>query len=49
MDTSQLIARMGEAVCHAIEAGDIVYMYTASGDRTNEFFLLAIQSGLLVP
>jgi len=46
MDTSQLLARTSEAVGHAIESGDIVDMYTASGDLTDEFLLLAIQSGL---
>ena len=46
MGTSQLLARTSEAVCHAIESGDIVYIYTASGDLTDERLLLAIQSGL---
>ncbi len=46
MGTSQLLARTSAAVCHAIESGDIVYIYTASGDLTDECLLLAIQSGL---
>ena len=33
MDTIKLIARNSEAVRHAIEQGDIVYMETASEER----------------
>ena len=49
MDTSQLLARTSGAVCHAIASGDIVYIYTASGDLTDELLLLEIQSGLCMP
>ena len=47
MDTIELIARNGDAVRQAIELGDIVHMDTASEERTDEFLLFAINSGLL--
>jgi hypothetical protein len=47
MDTVKLWARNGEAVCLAIELGEIVHIETASEELINEFLLFAIQSGLL--
>ena len=47
MDTIELIARNGEAVRHAIELGDIVHRDTSGEERTDEFLLFAINSGLL--
>ena len=47
MDSLKLWARNGEAVRQAIELGELVHLETASEELTDEFLLLAIQSGLL--
>ena len=47
MDSIKLWARNGEAVCQAIELGELVHMETASEELTDEFLLFAIESGLL--
>ena len=46
MDSLRLWARDGEAVCQAIELGDLVHLETASEELTDEFLLFAIESGL---
>ena len=40
MDTTELIARNGDAVRQAVELGDIVHMGTASAERTDAFCCL---------
>ena len=47
MDTIKLWARNGDAVRHAIELGELVHLETASEERTDDFLLFALQSGLL--
>src|SRR4029453_1733073 len=47
MDTIKLWARNGDAVRQALELGELVHLDTASEELTDEFFLFAIQSGLL--
>jgi hypothetical protein len=47
MASIKLWARDGEAVCQAIELGEIAHMETASEELTDEFLLFAIESGLL--
>lgn len=47
MDRIRLWARNGEAVCQALELGEIIHLDTASEEITDEFLLFAIQSGLL--
>jgi hypothetical protein len=46
MDSIKLWARNGEAVCQAVELGELVHMETASEEFTDEFLLFAIASGL---
>ena len=47
MDSLRLWARDGEAVCQAIELGEIAHIETASEELTDELLLFAIESGLL--
>jgi Transposase DDE domain len=47
MDSLKLWARNGEAVCQAMELGEIAHIETASEELTDEFLLFAIESGLL--
>jgi hypothetical protein len=47
MDSIKLWARNGEAVCQAIELGEIAHIETASEELTDEFLLFAIESGLV--
>ena len=47
MDSLKLWARNGAAVRQAIELGEIAHIETASEEFTDEFLLLAIESGLL--
>ena len=47
MESIKLWARNGEAVRQAIEVGEIAHIETASEERTDEFLLFAIESGLL--
>src|SRR5262245_31646758 len=47
MDSIKLWARKGEAMRQAIEVGEIAHIETASEELTDEFLLVAIESGLL--
>jgi hypothetical protein len=47
MDTIKLWRRDGDVVRQAIELGELVQLDTASEELTDEFLLVAIESGLL--
>jgi hypothetical protein len=47
MERIKLWARNGEAVCQALELGEIAHIETASEELTDEFLLFAIERGLL--
>ena len=47
MESIRLVARNGEAVCQALEHGEVLHLDTASEEMTDEFLLFAIESGLL--
>jgi hypothetical protein len=47
MDSIKLWARNGEAVCQALELGEMAHIETASEEFTEAFLLFAIARGLL--